>query len=170
MKHTPSWTFVILLCLLLIAGGAILVLTPRTVPFEECSPLYRQYRGQEGIKASYVRDYPVDDTTLVDVTLLHATTDSAWVSLCLESLHYDYPDDKKENVIHGNSVTQYISSKDDIRTTVIPNDTNSYNLVYITAKQKYVIIFHTENKTQLSIILDKITSCMLHNNSQNPLP
>ena len=132
--------------------------------------LYWQYRGQEGIEAFYVRDYPVDDTTLVDVTLLLATTDSAWVSLCLKSLPYDYPEDKRETVIHGNSVTQYFSSKDDIRTKVIPADTNNYNLVFINARQKYIVIFHTENKTQVSILLDKITSYMLHNNSKNPLP
>ena len=165
--------FVVLLCLLL-AGGVVLALLPRCPMPWQCSKLYWQYRGQEGIEASYVRDYPVDDTTLVDVTLLHATTDSAWVSMCLKSLPYDYPEDypedKRENVIHGNSVTQYISSKDDIRTKVIPADTNNYNLVFINARQKYIVIFHTENKTQVSILLDKITIYMLHNNSKNPLP
>ena len=149
---------------------AFVKLYPRSVPLDECSPLYRQYAGQEGIEAFYVRDYPVDDTTLVDVTLLRATTDSAWVSMCLKSLPYHCPEDKRENVIHGNSVTQYISSKDDIRTKVIPSDTNNYNLVFINARQKYIVIFHTENKTQVSILLDKITSYMLHNNSKNPLP
>ncbi len=165
-----SWTAVILVCLLLIIMGLLTMLSTRCPLPWQCSKLYWQYRGQEGIEASYVRDYPVDDTTLVDVTLLHATTDSAWVSLCLKSLPYDYPEDKRENVIHGNSVTQYFSSKDDIRTKVIPADTNNYNLVFINARQKYIVIFHTENKTQVSILLDKITSYMLHNNSKNPLP
>ena len=165
-----SWTAVILVCLLLIIMGLLTMLSTRCPLPWQCSKLYWQYRGQEGIEASYVRDYPVDDTTLVDVTLLHATTDSAWVSMCLKSLPYDYPEDKRENVIHGNSVTQYISSKDDIRTKVIPADTNNYNLVFINARQKYIVIFHTENKTQVSILLDKITSYMLHNNSKNPLP
>ena len=165
-----SWTAVILVCLLLIIMGLLTMLSTRCPLPWQCSTLYWQYRGQEGIEASYVRDYPVDDTTLVDVTLLHATTDSAWVSLCLKSLPYDYPEDKRENVIHGNSVTQYFSSKDDIRTKVIPADTNNYNLVFINARQKYIVIFHTENKTQVSILLDKITSYMLHNNSKNPLP
>ena len=149
---------------------AFVKLCPRTVPLDECSPVYRQYEGHEGIEATYMKQYPVDDTTFVDVTLLQATTDSAWVSLCLKSLPYDYPEDKRENVIHGNSVTQYFSSKDDIRTKVIPADTNNYNLVFINARQKYIVIFHTENKTQVSILLDKITSYMLHNNSKNPLP
>ena len=168
-----SWTAVILVCLLLIIMGLLTMLSTRCPLPWQCSKLYWQYRGQEGIEAFYVRDYPVDDTTLVDVTLLQATTDSAWVSLCLKSLpydYYDYPEDKRENVIHGNSVTQYISSKDDIRTKVIPDDTNNYNLVFINARQKYIVIFHTENKTQVSILLDKITSYMLHNNSKNPLP
>ncbi len=165
-----SWTAVILVCLLLIIMGLLTILSTRCPLPWQCSKLYWQYRGQEGIEAFYVRDYPVDDTTLVDVTLLRATTDSAWVSLCLKSLPYDYPEDKRENVIHGNSVTQYFSSKDDIRTKVIPADTNNYNLVFINARQKYIVIFHTENKTQVSILLDKITSYMLHNNSKNPLP
>ena len=165
-----SWTAVILVCLLLIIMGLLTILSTRCPLPWQCSKLYWQYRGQEGIEAFYVRDYPVDDTTLVDVTLLQATTDSAWVSLCLKSLPYDYPEDKRENVIHGNSVTQYFSSKDDIRTKVIPADTNNYNLVFINARQKYIVIFHTENKTQVSILLDKITSYMLHNNSKNPLP
>ena len=165
-----SWTAVILVCLLLIIMGLLTILSTRCPLPWQCSKLYWQYRGQEGIEAFYVRDYPVDDTTLVDVTLLQATTDSAWVSLCLKSLPYDYPEDKRENVIHSNSVTQYFSSKDDIRTKVIPADTNNYNLVFINARQKYIVIFHTENKTQVSILLDKITSYMLHNNSKNPLP
>ena len=165
-----SWTAVILVCLLLIIMGLLTILSTRCPLPWQCSKLYWQYRGQEGIEAFYVRDYPVDDTTLVDVTLLQATTDSAWVSLCLKSLPYDYPEDKRQNVIHSNSVTQYFSSKDDIRTKVIPADTNNYNLVFINARQKYIVIFHTENKTQVSILLDKITSYMLHNNSKNPLP
>ena len=161
--------FVVLLCLLL-AGGVVLVLLPCSPMPWQCSKLYWQYRGQEGIEASYVRDYPVDDTTLVDVTLLRATTDSAWVSLCMESLPYGYPDNLKENIILGNAVTQYISSKDDIRTKVIPTDTNSYNLVWLTAIQKSIIIFHTENLTQTSTILDKGVFYLFQNNCQNPLP
>ena len=46
---------------------ALVKLFPRTVPLEECSPLYRQYAGHEDIEATFVKDYPVDDTTLVDV-------------------------------------------------------------------------------------------------------
>ncbi len=178
MKHTPSWTTVILLCLLLVAGAAVLVLTPRTVPFDECSPLYRQYAGHEDIEATFVKDYPVDDTTLVDVTLLHATTDSAWVELCQKTLPYNYPDSLKENVMHGKTVSQVVTSKNDIRKIVIPTDTTQCDLVFLSAKTKYLLVFHPENKAQVSTICDKITWYLLNlevnqnnlENNQTPLP
>ena len=93
--------FVVLLCLLL-AGGVVLALIPCSPMPWQCSKLYWQYRGQEGIKATYVKQYPVDDTTLVDVTLLQATTDSAWESLCHEFVPYEFADSNKyiNNLIH----------------------------------------------------------------------
>ena len=100
MKRIP-WTVVTLICLLLIVMGLLTTLSTRFPMPWQCSKLYWQYWGQEGIKASYVRDYPVDDTTLVDVTLLHATTDSAWVKLCQETFSYNYPDSIKEEILHG---------------------------------------------------------------------
>ncbi len=153
MKHSPSWTVVILLCLLLAAGAAVIVLTPRTVPFDECSPLYRQYAGQEGIKASYVRDYPVDDTTLVDVTLLRATTDSAWVSLCHEFVPYEFADSSNyiNKLIHD---TGY----------------SNFNIVVLTAKVKSIGIFHINNKSQFEVIFFTIADNMLHTNNNTLIP
>jgi hypothetical protein len=130
---------------------AFVKLYPRSVPLDECSPIYRQYAGQEGIEASYVRDYPVDDTTLVDVTLLHATTDSAWVSLCHEFVPYEFADSNKyiNNLIHDTtSVTFRAVSKDDPHQKTKPDTTCDYNLLVISAKVKSVGIFQIETKSQ----------------------
>ena len=153
--------FVVLLCLLL-AGGVVLVLLPCSPMPWQCSKLYWQYRGQEGIEASYVKQYPVDDTTLVDVTLLHATTDSAWIELCHKTFPYNYPDSLKENVIYGNSQSQWVASKDDIRKNVIPTDTTQCNLVFLSARINYIIVFHSENKAQVSKIYDKISQYLFN--------
>ena len=169
--------FVVLLCLLL-AGGVVLALIPCSPMPWQCSKLYWQYRGQEGIEASYVRDYPVDDTTLVDVTLLHDTTDSAWIELCQKTFPYNYPDSLKENIMHGNSVFLKIVSKADIRKNVIPTDTTQCNLMFLSARTKYLLVFHTQNKAQISLIFDKITSYLLDlevnqmelETNQKPLP
>ena len=150
---------------------ALVKLFPRTVPLEECSPLYRQYAGHEDIEATFVKDYPVDDTTLVDVTLLHATTDSAWVSLGSNTIPYCYLENEISSKLYGNNITQWIASRDDIRFTVVPTDTTSYNYVLLSAKAKAILVFHTENITQVSLIFNLMTSYLLHTkNTQNPLP
>ena len=173
MKHTPSWTAVILLCLLLVAGAAVIVLTPRTVPFDECSPLYRQYAGHEDIEATFVKDYPVDDTTLVDVTLLHATTDSAWESLCHEFVPYEFADSNKyiNNLIHDTtSITFRAVSKDDCRTKVNPSISEKHNSVFMAAKMRAICIFHINKKEQSDILIDIMLEHFLSSNTQSLLP
>ena len=140
---------------------ALVKLFPRTVPLEECSPLYRQYAGHEDIEATFVKDYPVDDTTLVDVTLLHATTDSAWESLCIAFTPYEFTDSNKyiNNLIHDTtSVTFRAVSKDDYRVKVTPATANNYDCFTLTAKQKSICIFHTKNEEQLLPIMDKMVT------------
>ena len=66
MKH--SW-IIVTLCSLLIIAGACLMLMPRTVPIDQCSDVYRQYQGREGLEVSFVKQYRVNDTTAVDVTM-----------------------------------------------------------------------------------------------------
>ena len=68
-------------CTAVVLVTAICRLWPRPVPLEECSEVYRQYSQVEGVRATYLKDYPVNDTLTVGVTLLEATTDSAWVVL-----------------------------------------------------------------------------------------
>ena len=149
--------FVVLLCLLL-AGGVVLALLPRCPMPWQCSKLYWQYRGQEGIEASYVRDYLVDDTTLVDVTLLHATTDSAWESLCHEFILPEFPDLVIENIIHGHSVTQWTASIDDPQIVVTPTSTSDYDLVAIAPQVEIIYIFHPENESQTDAIITKLVT------------
>ena len=146
--------FVVLLCLLL-AGGVVLALIPCSPMPWQCSKLYWQYRGQEGIKATYVKQYPVDDTTLVDVTLLQATTDSAWESLCIAFTPYEFSDSNKyiNNLIHDTtSVTFRAVSKDDPHQKTKPDTTCDYNLLVISAKVKSVGIFQIETKSQFDVI------------------
>ena len=130
----------------------------RTVPFDECSPLYRQYAGHEGIEASYVRDYPIDDTTLVDVTLLSATTDSAWESLCHDFILPEFPDMVIEKIIHGHSVTQWTASKDNPQIVATPTSTSDYDLVAIAPQVEIIYIFHPENESQTDAIITKLVT------------
>ena len=155
--------FVVLLCLLL-AGGVVLALLPRCPMPWQCSKTYWEYAKQDDIKQEYVCNYPVDDTTLVDVTLLHTTTDSAWVSLCQEFILPEYPDAFRENVIHGNSVTHWGVSDDDPHIHVNPSDIVDCDLLVISPHMMTICIFHTENRTQRDAIIAKIIKDLNKNN------
>lgn len=149
------WITIVLVPVVIVCILAAVKFWPRTVPLEDCSPVYRHYAEQEGVDASYVCQYQVDDTTFVDVTLLHATTDSAWVSLCLEFISPEYPDAFKEGVIHGNSVTHWGVSDDDPHILVTPSVVVDCDLLVISPPMMTICIFHTENETQRNAIVAK---------------
>lgn len=160
MKH--SW-IIVTLCSLLIIAGACLMLMPRTVPIDQCSDVYRQYQGQEGLEVSFVKQYRVNDTTAVDVTLIHATTDSAWVSLCEEFIPADYPYEFKEPLLYGQAVSQWTVSKTAPQIKVDISSQNNYNLLVLSSKIKSVCIFHTENiEETLAIIAYQINELPTH--------
>lgn len=54
---------------------------PRELPASKCGEVYQRFQDMEDMEASYVKDYEIDDSTRVDVTVLHATSDSSWLEL-----------------------------------------------------------------------------------------
>ena len=51
------------------------------LPERHVSDIYRRYEHADGIAASYIHNFPVNDTLTLDVTLLESTTDSGWAVL-----------------------------------------------------------------------------------------
>lgn len=79
------WTVGAVLAVLMVAGVAAAVLVPRLLPLGDEGSLYRRYRNMPGIEATYLKDFPVNDTLNVDVVLLVADTDAGW-----DTLHRDF--------------------------------------------------------------------------------
>ena len=71
----------LLLAAVFVGTVASVHMWPRELPASKCGEVYQHFQGMEGIEASFVKDYEIDDTTRVDVTLLHATSDSSWREL-----------------------------------------------------------------------------------------
>ncbi len=76
-----TWLISALLCLAIVGGAVAYKLWPRTVPLAECSEVYRRYADTPGINAAYIKDYRVNDSVTVCVTLLEALDSSSWDSL-----------------------------------------------------------------------------------------
>ena len=74
-----------LICVVLFVTVVVAMLAwgylARVVPYWQCSEVYKRYSRVEGVRATYMKDYRINDTLTIGVTLLEATTDSGWAVL-----------------------------------------------------------------------------------------
>lgn len=126
-------------------------LWPRTVPFDQCSDVYKRYAAVDGVDATFIKDYKVNDTVFVDVTLLEATDSAGWTTL------------KKDFEVPNPSpnVQQFIDNGEDlIYVKLIPKSTttdtllNSYpnNVLAISHLNRTLTVFHIKNKEELNAV------------------
>ena len=66
------------ICVVAVVVALFLKMRPRTVPYEQCSEVYKRYCDVEGVRATYIQDFRVNDTLTVGVTLLEATDSAGW--------------------------------------------------------------------------------------------
>ena len=74
----PRHYIALALTLVGVALVVAMLLLPRPLPPDECSDVYRQYKDTPGIKASFIKDYPLNDTTTIDVTSFTALDTASW--------------------------------------------------------------------------------------------
>lgn len=155
-----SWPVTLTVCLLIVLGTLTVKLWPRTVPFSQCSVAYQTYANQPGIRAAFIKDYRINDTVRVDVTLLEAQTDSAWTQLTDDfnaQLPPDMPPPPPNTADfwyapHGN----YSLPMD----TILTNN----DIIAVSHDIRTIAIFHIESEKQIDAILyhqittNKITS------------
>lgn len=114
----------------------------------ETSELYNRYADKEGIEASFIKDYKVNDSVTVDVTLLEATTDSAWGELLKDFKMPDIPEEVVEmgvdKFIKAINRKDYSLPADSI---LINNDVMSVSFAL-----KTITVFRTETLGQVCAI------------------
>ena len=145
-----SWLITILFCLLLLGGGGAVLLLPQVVPFDQCSDLYKQYVAVEGINATYIKDYKVNDTVFVDVTLLEAIDSTGWDILKKDFEVASLPPELQQIVDNGEDLVFTKSiSKSKIDTSDFPND-----LLAISHMTHIVTVFHINSEIEKYAVLN----------------
>ena len=136
-----NWPITILICILLLGWGGIVLLWPRTVPFEQCSEIYQKYANEEDIKATFIKDYKVNDTVFVDVTLLEATDSVGWNILKKDFEVPALPPELQQLVDNGEDlVFTKMIPKPKIDTSDFPND-----LLAISHLSHTLTVFHIKS-------------------------
>lgn len=152
-----SWLRTTALCLALVAGVVLAVRLPRTVPAADCSEAYRTYADRDGFKASFIKDYRVNDSVYVDVTLIEATTDEAWDTIkkdfnLIDLNLIEIPEEFKELFEQNNSIDLQISPRGRYDEMTKWSDTQMIDCVAISRHNRKVCIYHVENKKQVRVI------------------
>ena len=124
--------------------------------------LYRHYEGRSDIKVSYFKDYKINDSVTVDVTMLEAKTDSAWALL-----QSDF------NIM---PITPYLmglvsKGKDIVGSSKASGHTKDgiplfqNELIAFSHLKETVYVFHTENESQEYAVLHHNIDKQLDNKS-----
>ncbi len=120
-----------------------------TAPQRHVSDLYRRYEHADGIAASYIHNYPVNDTLTLDVTLLEATTDSAWQALCTDFALSDIVEELKEvapSAVFSRQVSRHDYSQ------VVLGDSPDAEILAISCDSKTFAVFHTRNAAEMHAV------------------
>ncbi len=122
-----------------------------TAPQRHVSDLYLRYENADGIAASYIHNYPVNDTLRVDVTLLEATTDSAWQALCTDFALSNIVEEMKV-VAPSAVISRQVSRRD--YTQVVIGDSPDAECLAISCDTKTFTIFHTRNAAEMHAVFN----------------
>lgn len=135
-------------------------------PDSSLAPLYDTYRHHPGLRTALIYDYPVDDSTTVDMLLLTASDSAAWQWMTREFNIRKPSPAQQRRIDNGNNVCRiYHAEKTNPRErcAFVPGESN---LVVVSLNMKTVSIFDIETAQQKSAIIKKQVQDLKVNNLQ----
>lgn len=129
--------------------SAWILLHPRQLPEEECSDTYRRYKDVEGVAASFIKGFPVNDTLCLDVTTLQATDSGGWERL-KEDFHVSQlPEIFLRRIEEGKDIVivRFAPKSDPTLPTDTTNALNN-NVVAISQLYHTISIFYTATESE----------------------
>ncbi len=132
-----------------LAATVLWVWTPRTVPSERVSDLYRRYEHNPHLTVAYIEDFPVDDTLTVDVTTLTATDAAGWDTLTAAFYIPKLPEFMREKIDAGKDIISVrLTPKTAPGQPMDTTDLLKNNVIGISRKNHTISIFNTDTKEQ----------------------
>ena len=154
MKRTGLITLAA--CFAVLVMAVVVIRYPRTVPLDECSEVYKRYKDVEGVRATYVKDYRVNDTLTFGVTLLEATTDSGWAKLVSKfNVPMEMVELAKSNPDIDIWVGQALKDRPEVLCDVSElneEEAQELEIMTISMQMHTICIFHTCNKQEMDAI------------------
>ena len=143
----------LVLCLLALLLSAAAKMMPHELPAGRCGELYQRYAGRPGIEAAYLRDYRLNDSVSVAVTLFRATDSAAWQQLCSDFAIY-LPEElrgTKTFFVKGKGTRNFGTDLPDSLIDILEEKCISYSY-----HEQEVIILHIDSEEQEKLYLHKL--------------
>ena len=148
-------TIINILIFVVIVGGALVYRYMQSVvPYWQCSEVYKRYHKVEGVRATYIKNYPLNDTLTVGVTLLEATTDSGWAVL-QEDFGVPVIPKEFEELFYGDSNRVSVKGYHKCVPICSNGDTLADDLIAISLFKHTIAYFEVQDNGQLKAILYK---------------
>ena len=127
---------------------------PRMLPLSQCSEVFQRYHDTPGIQADFIKNFHINDTITVDVTLLTATDTAAWDRLMADFNIPQYPPEVMALVMQGDAAVTILPFD---RDSLLPHDDGSTMgsnlLVTYSYKLMSVCLFTIDEEAQIDAII-----------------
>lgn len=145
-----SWIFTILACAVIIGCGIYVAVVQRASVVAGFGAVYDKYADKEGVEALRIKDYKVNDTVAVDVTVLKATNDSAWALLQSDFGIAKLPPSLLGLISKGEDIVGTSKARGHMKgdTTLFHNEVLVFSYL-----NKTIYVFHTDNESQGEAVL-----------------
>ena len=146
------WLIIALLALVEALVCYIAIQWKYLFPSNEVSEIYARYEKVEGINVSFVKDYKVNDTVFVDITLLEATDSVGWVTLKKD---FDIPNPSPDFQQRIDTGKNLIYTKKTPKSTITDTSQNSYpnDWLAISHLNHIIIVFHIRNADETHAVI-----------------
>ena len=131
-------------------------------PQQQVSDLYRRYEHVDGIAASYIHNYPVNDTLSLDVTLLEATDSDGWQTLSDDFGIIPLEDELQQKIDSGKDLVFVREVNGQNMKVQADSICDNTKLIAISYLKKTVCIFHVADDKEIHSVyyhnFDKTTN------------
>lgn len=142
-----------LLALLLVAAVTAWHYRARLLPHREAGEIFLRYRDIPGINADYIKNFRINDTLCLDITLFEAEDSLAFATLLKAwNKSEEYITDIMSGEMKENTRFVSIQEKGHPEKPKDMEDMANNEVVAIFPKRKAVAIFHTRSEEEIKII------------------
>ena len=159
--------YLILFCIAVVSLGTLTAfrLFPHTLPDKKCSVLYQKFVTYDGIRATYIKNKKVNDSVMLDVTMLEAVTDSGWTTL-MKEFNLTPPPAEVLSFTRKDALFVFTVSKNKYSVSN-DNTTATKDVASVSWSDRIINIFHIKDSSQNKAVHFSLFDEGINNQSNN---